>query len=373
MRSALLHAICCWILLALWGIAPIPSVRAQSEAPPDTAATEPADSSRRGRLALLPIFFRSPDTGAAFGILPQYIFHLGADSRPSNIRLDAYYTQKQQMHILLRPSLWLPGNRYQIDGRFSFRHWPNSFYGIGIDAPSDAETFTERLFETRLQVQHQLRPGLFAGLQYSFRYGKLIETEAGGQLAQETITGSTRGVASGLSLVASWDTRDHVFYPSAGGYYRVALGGFGAVLGSDYNFQTLSIDLRQYTTVFRSHVLAVQMDASFTGGDPPFRMLPGLGETLRGYSSMRYIDRNRVAVQVAYRMVPVWWRLGVVVFGGLGTVAGRLDGFSLNEIKAAVGAGLRFQIYRSDRINIRFDYGIGMGSSGDYIDLTEAF
>ena len=71
--------------------------------------------------------------------------------------------------------------------------------------------------------------------------------------------------------------------------------------------------------------------------------------------------------------MPVWWRLGFVVFAGVGEVTERLDNFSLSDPKYAVGFGIRFLLFSKEKITIRQDFGFGKGSSGDYLDLNEAF
>ena len=102
-------------------------------------------------------------------------------------------------------------------------------------------------------------------------------------------------------------------------------------------------------------------------------MLPGVGRELRGYSSVRFVDRSVVALQAEYRIVPVWWRLGLTLFGGVAEIADTLDSFSFREPKWAVGVGIRFLLFRVEKITIRQDFGFGRDSSGDYLDLNEAF
>ena len=69
----------------------------------------------------------------------------------------------------------------------------------------------------------------------------------------------------------------------------------------------------------------------------------------------------------------LWRRLGMVIFGGVGQVSHdpadmRLDGFH-----ASGGFGLRILFLRSEKLNIRLDWGWGEDESGSYISLGEAF
>ena len=94
---------------------------------------------------------------------------------------------------------------------------------------------------------------------------------------------------------------------------------------------------------------------------------------MRGYYRGRYRDKNMIAFQMEYRIMPVWWRLGLVGFVGVGDVAGRLDRFDLGNFKYSYGFGIRYLFMREEKLNIRLDFAYGKGSSGFYIVLREAF
>jgi hypothetical protein len=94
---------------------------------------------------------------------------------------------------------------------------------------------------------------------------------------------------------------------------------------------------------------------------------------MRGYYLGRFRDRNMIAVQAEYRIVPIWWRLGAVVFGGFGDVADEPGDFALGDLKYSIGGGFRFLLIPAERIALRADFGFGDGDSGFYITLGEAF
>jgi len=80
-----------------------------------------------------------------------------------------------------------------------------------------------------------------------------------------------------------------------------------------------------------------------------------------------------IALQAEYRFVPVFWRLGLAVFAGLGDVAATPGRFDAGQFKYSYGLGLRFVIDPKQRINLRLDYGLGKETSGVYFTATEAF
>src|SRR6056297_2422846 len=102
-------------------------------------------------------------------------------------------------------------------------------------------------------------------------------------------------------------------------------------------------------------------------------MLSSVGSTLRGYSTVRYIDDHVAAIQLEYRAAPLLGRIGFAAFAGMGDVFGNLDELQLKRLKLSAGIGIRYLFSRNEKINIRVDYAIGKDSSGDYIDLNEAF
>jgi hypothetical protein len=340
----------------------------QSQSGADTS------SFRRVSLLLLPILFRSPDTGFAGGILPQVIFRNSPGGNPSSIRLDAYYTQKKQYTILLRPTIWLNNDRLNLAARFALKDWPTSFYGIGNNTPrTGSETFSERILEANAEGTFSVSTGLFAGAGYLLRSGRIIADDGNGLLAGGTITGSGKTLVSGLFGVLKQDTRNHHYFPIRGMLHRLEFLASLKPIGSDHGFTRSTLDLRFYLPLHTNQTIAVQAKTIFTTGDVPFRMLSSVGDDLRGYASVRHIDRHMFAVQAEYRVVPVAWRVGLAVFAGVGDVFANASDIRINRLKYNVGLGLRYLFSRTEKINIRFDYGSGRNSSGDYIDLAEAY
>ena len=93
---------------------------------------------------------------------------------------------------------------------------------------------------------------------------------------------------------------------------------------------------------------------------------------MRGYYEGRYRAYDMVIFLTEYRF-PVWRRFGVVVFAGLGDVAGKMTKFHIRDFKVSAGFGARYLFVPEEKLNLRFDFGFGKGTSGFYIDFTEAF
>ena len=339
-----------------------------------TTAQVDSTAQQQGAWTVLPILFSSPETGFGVGVLPQYIFRTAPETRASNVRTDAYYTQERQFNVTVRTGIWLPGNRHRLSGKIQLREWPTSFNGIGNTfADRLTERYTERSASISVEAQRRLGPGWYGGTNLDVSHRTLQNRESGGRLIRGTLPGSTGGQAIGFGAFLVLDTRDEVFYPTQGALIRLESRLYGRVAGADFDFTQHRLDARQYVRLFGPHVLAVQGVLRLSTGTPPFQMLPGVGHVVRGYPSMRYADRHLLAVQAEYRVTPLVWRFGVALFVGAGQVAHALDDVALRHFHVAYGAGLRFQIIRAEGINVRWDFGFGANSSGDYLDLNEAF
>lgn len=357
--------------------APIPATGFEASIVKESIVSQTETDSLRRKpvnFLVLPIIFKSPDTGWAFGALPQAVYRTGSSQHPSSVRVDAYYTQKNQYHFLLRSTNWFHGDRTNVDGKLSLKKWPTFYYGIGNDTPASLkESFTENLLEGSLQGIRRIGKNWYAGANYSMRYGEIRELNGEGLVSQNFPGGSNEIFTSGLAAIFRFDTRDHHFFPTRGFFHNVEVYTALKALASDYAFTTITADLRMYVPLHPSHSMAVQVFSVTGTGDMPFRQLPSVGSVLRGYSNVRHIDKNLALLQAEYRFVPVMWRVGFVVFAGAGDVFNHPGDIELNKLKYNGGLGIRYQFSREEKINIRADYGVGRKTAGDYIDLGEAF
>ena len=61
-------------------------------------------------------------------------------------------------------------------------------------------------------------------------------------------------------------------------------------------------------------------------------------------------------------------------FVGAGDVANSFTDFQLSEFKYSGGLGLRLVLDPMERVNVRFDFGVGTGGvTGFYFQFAEAF
>ena len=119
-------------------------------------------------------------------------------------------------------------------------------------------------------------------------------------------------------------------------------------------------------------ILALEGTAVITMGNAPFFNMAQLGGTrrLRGYFEGKFRDKHLLLAQAELRQEG-FGRFGGVAFAGMGTVFGSA-GESL-EWRPNGGIGLRYQLDKKQKLNIRADYGFGVKSQGFYLTFGEAF
>jgi len=325
-------------------------------------------------LSLLPIIFSSPDTDWAFGILPQAVFRMPETERQSRIFVAAYYTLEKQYAISTVGSLWFNGNRDNLDIEAAIKYWPTDFYGLSARSMNvEGISYVESVSSVEISASRQFGPRIRLGVSGGIRKMDIRSKDENEPLDLGSVQGQEGGWIVSLGPSVGIDSRNHVYFPTRGWLVDVSMMLNGYVLGGDHDFLALRADVRTYRILFGSHVLAAQAILDFKSVDVPFWAMTGIGSVVRGYSSFRFVDRHMAALQLEYRIVPVVWRVGLTAFAGIGTVADSIDELPRGQIRWAAGFGLRIAFMRDAKINIRWDFGFGPGSSGDYLDMAEAF
>jgi outer membrane protein assembly factor BamA len=212
------------------------------------------------------------------------------------------------------------------------------------------------------------------GAVYDLYNSDIVDKRSNPNLTTGDVRGVDGGVSSGLGFSWTWDTRDHVFYPTHGGYHQLKGVYYGQWLGGTFDFNRYEFDFRRYQALDPNKVLAFQLFVQHVAGTPPFYELPALGgqRIMRGYYQGRYRDDTLFATQIEYR-THLYKRLGGVAFAAVGDVGSRLPDVQIRELKTSLGVGGRFLFNKAENVNLRADIGWGRGTSGVYFGLEEAF
>lgn len=340
-----------------------------------------ADTTAQKRYSLigLPLVYFTPETNWAFGGLGVFSFRFKSESMeslPSQLNLGVAYTLNKQVLIYLPYQLYFKDELYKVYGELGYYRYNYFFYGIGNQTKAeDEEIYDVNFPRIRLNALYLLRENTYVGLRYTMDNFTDLKTAEGGILDSQDITGKQGGLVSGFGIVGNYDSRDNLFYASKGMFLETVLYWNPKSLGSDFNFNKLTIDASKFWTTSWKHIIAVNAYGEFTGGDAPFYQLALLGgnKRMRGYLEGRFRDNHYMTVQVEYRL-PLFWRLGAVVFGTYGGVANKLSNFSLADFEYSYGGGLRVLLDKKEHVNLRIDYGLSKSGGGNlYFTVGEAF
>jgi outer membrane protein assembly factor BamA len=252
----------------------------------------------------------------------------------------------------------------------------DKLFGIGPETEATGnESFTKKYYTASLTVQ--IPPTIFSadrtGIIFDYDYTQIVDKKENEYLLNDEVSGSNGGHIFGIGTDLLWDTRDNIFWPNSGGYQY-----FKVVIYPELDVGTFSfmeLDVKQFFTITKDHVIGGNFYAASTSGDVPFYKLPGLGgqKRMRGYFMGRYRDNFLMMLQAEYRQF-FYKKFGFVLFGGLGNVSESMITYSFNNLKYSFGGGLRYMFNAKERVNLRVDIGIGPDKNmGIYFGIEEAF
>ncbi len=326
----------------------------------------------------LPLIYYTPETRWAFGGAGflSWRFKSEADtSRPSQIQAGGAYTLEDQILTYLSYQMWWDEEKYTVFGELGWYRYNYFYFGIGNDNPKNMEElYGVNYPRFRTTFLREIIPDVYAGLRFTADDFNITELAEGGELETQNISGSGGGLNSGAGVAVTYDTRDNYFETHSGWYAEINVDRLGSYLGSDFEYTRLMLDLRKFFTLSEKDFLGANFYTEFINGNAPFITLALLGgnKRMRGFYEGRYRDNNSALLQAEYRR-DIVGRLGGVIFGGAGAVADGYVNMALRDIRVTYGGGLRMALNKEDRINIRFDVGIGNGEPAYYLTIGEAF
>lgn len=348
--------------------------------------SSPNDTLSNSGFYLLPFATYSPETKLAIGVAGVYYFRLHDEDsvlRPSSINCGGLYSLKNQMGIGLYPDIYFDHDNVRWQGLYEYYRYPDSFYGVGSNTTElDRESFTPIGFKSNTSIYYNLarktvRNGINLGLRIDVRYDKITspsDKDSGlpGVLAQKSVTGSDGGFNIGVGPLFNIDTRDNVFASSMGYYVNIYALHYGALVGSDFHYNSYNTDSRYYTSLDEQTVIALQLLTSFNFGNPPFYSLARLGGVfqMRGIFDGKYRDNHSAILQSELRF-PLFWRFRAALFTSIGSVSNDISGLS-GALKVTYGGGFRFVLSEKEKLSVRFDVGFG-DSTQFYVAIAEAF
>lgn len=254
-----------------------------------------------------------------------------------------------------------------------FESMPDKFWGIGYvnNSNDDNETSYKRLMaECRVDFLVRVLSGLYIGPVVEATYVKGTTKHEDRLYLWEGEDMRTFSYAMGVKV--NYDTRDNLTAPHHGFNIMLAQRYYGKWMHNDYPFSSTELIACWYTPTWRDCTLGLQYHTLISYGDTPWGMLAGLGGSynMRGYYEDRYRNKGAMDFTAELRQ-RVYRRVGVVVWGGVGTVFPKLSQIKMRQLLPNYGCGFRWEFKKN--VNVRFDVGFGKGERGFVFNINEAF
>ena len=299
-------------------------------------------------------FMGSVFEGGGFALGPGYRARLG-DSGTFNAHAAWSIRNFKEADAELRKPLGGNG-RVRVALRTNWLDAPGvAFYGVGSDSRKEDRTgFLYRSMTVGGSAMFQATKRISVGTSID-AIG--FETEpVGNYFAQDPISPNYRKT----SVFAAYDSRTAPQYSRRGGLYRVEWSDYRQTNTGSHSFSRMDAEVQQFVPLLRENwVLAFRALASTTdadsGSDVPYFMMPELGGShmLRGYSSWRFRDRNRMLMTAEYR-----WTAGpfvdMALFFDAGKVAARRADLNFDKLNTSHGIGMSFHTANSTIMRVEF-------------------
>lgn len=348
----------------------------------------------------IPVVNYSPESTWEFGAAAQGYFRLPNQERTSIVQLDGTYSLRHQWYINAQGTLYFGARSaspaWQLQFRAGYSDRPATYYGV-YDDPHFANEGNTGIGMLRKGTPYQMQRAYLSlqapiSIDRDWSVGPMLDM----LVAQYNIEGKYKTpsplVQAAVGAVGVYDTRDNVFYPTQGIFFKLSAAaawtnkvdipeGQQATING-----LLSADLRQFIALPHNLVLAWQLKTQmmlsplFISHLTMYPMLPRLGgqDGLRGVNSDMFRDDIMMALQAELR-IPIWSIFRAAVFAGIGDVYD-YHNWHWAVPKVGYGVGLRAAINKA-KVNIRFDVARSnvdprwnnINAYSFYLTATEAF
>ena len=361
----------------------VKSIMKKDKNDPDGSARKAA----KYHFTIIPAVGYTLSTGWA-GILAMNVGFYTTDSAKTNVSSIAspiVYTQYNQLTLPLLVNIWTRDNKYNIVADWRYYKYPQYTYGLGGHTSlDDADLIDYSHVRIHQSLLRNIVKNFYAGAGYWLDYHwNIKELGPDSALSHPKQYGlPTTSMSSGPVVTLLYDNRKNSINPQGGLYANVIYHPNYTFLGSNSNWQSLTIDVREYIKFPKGsrNILAFWEYAWLTpSGNPPYLDLPATAwdaynNTGRGYIQGRFRGKNMLYAEAEYRFAIT----NNGLFGGVVFV--NAQSFSnypqnnIDKIWPGYGLGIRIKANKNSNTNIGIDYGFGLGNSrGFFVNLGELF
>ena len=360
----------------------------------------------------IPVVNYSPESTWEFGAAAQGYFRLPNQERTSIVQIDGTYSLNHQWYINAQGTLYFgrknhttqpyttlhhtTPHSWQLQFRAGYSDRPSTYYGTYNDSHF-ANEGNMGIGMLRQGTPYQMQRGYLnvqapIYLGRHFAIGPMTDVLIAQFAIEDLYTTVNPLVQIGLGAVVQYDTRDNVFYPTRGIFFKAsAVAAWTNKIDIPEGQQAainglLATDLRQYIALPHDLVIAWQLKTQLMLSEydishiTMYPMLPRLGgqDGLRGVNSDMFRDDIMMAFQAELR-IPIWSIFRATMFAGIGDVYD-YHNWHWEVPKVGYGLGLRATINKA-KVNIRFDVARSnvdprwnnINAYSFYLTATEAF
>jgi outer membrane protein assembly factor BamA len=288
-------------------------------------------------------------------------------------------TSEQEAEISLIKPKWM-NDRFYTNFWVKYDYDPDrDFYGIGFDSEKENRTnFSLRTFNTEVDFGTNLMPTVQVGgkLGYLWADSGSGKSESSPSIEKNFDQSQTPAFDESLSFLVPQFSLVHdnampTGRPHSGGREEFTVSLYHELTGEKFRVVHYELQLSRYLHLFLERTLAarvlVAMNSSMGGGyEVPFFLRNQLGgdDTLRGYNTGRFADKDLILATLEYRF-PVWRHPSPIpthrVDGRIFMDAGRVfnnifDDFTFSNMKLSGGFGLR--VSTKEKFIFRFEIAI---------------
>lgn len=246
---------------------------------------------------------------------------------------------------------------------------PTKFWGIGYEAAvqNSAMNYKRDRYSAKVEYLYKVVKGLFIGSQIGADYARYKE-DSGVMSTLLPDGAKSELIATTISLVVKYDTRDSEYNPQKGVNLSVRPFVRPSLLSTtDQVSFGVEASVAGYQKLWKGATIAAELYTLLGSQYTPWQFYAKVGDSfrMRGYYQGQFTDRNLVTLQAEISQ-NIWRGIGVAAWVGAGNCFGSFDMFSWKRTLPTYGLGLRW--VAKENLVLRFDYGFGAKVGGRIIN-----
>jgi outer membrane protein assembly factor BamA len=327
-------------------------------------------------IAAIPMINYNRTQGIVLGAIVSNYFKMNKKdtiSPSSNIGIAGIYTEQKSYALFLYSTLFFDEDRWRVKVAAGTLDINFQFYlEDPVTSTGNFSDYSTKANLVVLQLQRNILKRIYFGPTASFIKSSVTFSFPGAN-GQDSVQ---KNNLNSLGYIFSNDTRDHVQYPTKGMFLNFKNQFYGSWIGSDYDFVRYIVTYNQFFNLSKSndkHILVARATLNIATGNVPFEGQTVVGgDDIRGYSQGKYRNDQVYTLQTEYRL-NFYRKWGLVAFAGIATAVANFSDIFHTELLPGVGAGLRYRMLPSEKVNIGVDAGIGRGDYSITFRIGEAF